>query len=380
MKENAQEISRMKKIKKIIIKPQTTKYNISSTVKILDDNNKLFPKITKNLLKRNNIGYNSQRNINNPIEKQKNINKSLTSTLNIIDHSFPSKNESNNNNILNKRSYNPIMKSYLNKTISHKLNFSKILNKSSLGFKSLNKDKKKLNEINISNFMNNRKISSKTQSFIFSKNNELPNINNSTYNNSLSRITLTKKNLPVKKIYEYYISQESKNVIKPIKNFSKFIKRKYRDPKKRFNKIYCINKSYLCRTKEIKNNNYIAFKNDFDIDEYQNAIMQFLQNRVDIQNLHILMQNYKDFNEKINRKFSPKGRFTNLANKIRNNAPTYLINRLKDLDKNKLIKRAKFLKTKIDIDGKSTENKKENFFEEFDLYMENKYMQNKDKK
>ena len=379
MKENAQEISRMKKIKKIIIKPQTTKYNISSTVKILDDNNKLFPKITKNLLKRNNIGYNSQRNINNPIEKQKNINKSLTSTLNIIDHSFPSKNESNNN-ILNKRSYNPIMKSYLNKTISHKLNFSKILNKSSLGFKSLNKDKKKLNEINISNFMNNRKISSKTQSFIFSKNNELPNINNSTYNNSLSRITLTKKNLPVKKIYEYYISQESKNVIKPIKNFSKFIKRKYRDPKKRFNKIYCINKSYLRRTKEIKNNNYIAFKNDFDIDEYQNAIMQFLQNRVDIQNLHILMQNYKDFNEKINRKFSPKGRFTNLANKIRNNAPTYLINRLKDLDKNKLIKRAKFLKTKIDIDGKSTENKKENFFEEFDLYMENKYMQNKDKK
>ena len=379
MKENAQEISRMKKIKKIIIKPQTTKYNISSTVKILDDNNKLFPKITKNLLKRNNIGYNSQRNINNPIEKQKNINKSLTSTLNIIDHSFPSKNESNNN-ILNKRSYNPIMKSYLNKTISHKLNFSKILNKSSLGFKTLNKDKKKLNEINISNFMNNRKISSKTQSFIFSKNNELPNINNSTYNNSLSRITLTKKNLPVKKIYEYYISQESKNVIKPIKNFSKFIKRKYRDPKKRFNKIYCINKSYLRRTKEIKNNNYIAFKNDFDIDEYQNAIMQFLQNRVDIQNLHILMQNYKDFNEKINRKFSPKGRFTNLANKIRNNAPTYLINRLKDLDKNKLIKRAKFLKTKIDIDGKSTENKKENFFEEFDLYMENKYMQNKDKK
>ena len=379
MNENAQEISRMKKIKKIIIKPQTTKYNISSTVKILDDNNKLFPKITKNLLKRNNIGYNSQRNINNPIEKQKNINKSLTSTLNIIDHSFPSKNESNNN-ILNKRSYNPIMKSYLNKTISHKLNFSKILNKSSLGFKSLNKDKKKLNEINISNFMNNRKISSKTQSFIFSKNNELPNINNSTYNNSLSRITLTKKNLPVKKIYEYYISQESKNVIKPIKNFSKFIKRKYRDPKKRFNKIYCINKSYLRRTKEIKNNNYIAFKNDFDIDEYQNAIMQFLQNRVDIQNLHILMQNYKDFNEKINRKFSPKGRFTNLANKIRNNAPTYLINRLKDLDKNKLIKRAKFLKTKIDIDGKSTENKKENFFEEFDLYMENKYMQNKDKK
>lgn len=379
MKENAQEISRMKKIKKIIIKPQTTKYNISSTVKILDDNNKLFPKITKNLLKRNNIGYNSQRNINNPIEKQKNINKSLTSTLNIIDHSFPSKNESNNN-ILNKRSYNPIMKSYLNKTISHKLNFSKILNKSSLEFKSLNKEQKKLNEINISNFMNNRKISSKTQSFIFSKNNELPNINNSTYNNSLSRITLRKKNLPVKKIYEYYISQESKNVIKPIKNFSKFIKRKYRDPKKRFNKIYCINKSYLRRTKEIKNNNYIAFKNDFDIDEYQNAIMQFLQNRVDIQNLHILMQNYKDFNEKINRKFSPKGRFTNLANKIRNNAPTYLINRLKDLDKNKLIKRAKFLKTKIDIDGKSTENKKENFFEEFDLYMENKYMQNKDKK
>ena len=378
MKENKKDILKIKKIKNIIMKSKQDKHNISSSLNF-GNNNKLFPKITKNLLNKHINGYNSQRNIINPTLEQKNLSKSSNSTINIIDQSFPSRNQLNNN--INKKSYNPILENSLNTTISRQLNFNKTLNKSCFEPKILNKNIRNLNEMTISNFMNNRKISkSKTQPLIFNKN-SLPNINNNTYNNSISKIFFRKKNIPAKKIYEYYISQESKNIIKPIKNFDKFIKRKYRDPKKRFNKIYCINKSYLQRTKEIKNNKFIALKKDFDIDEYQNAILLFLQNRVDIKNLHILIQNYKDFNEKINRKFSPKGRFTNLANKIRNNAPTYLINKLKDLDKNKLVKRAKFLKTKIDLDNKKNdENKKENYFEEFDLYMENKYMRKIDKK
>ena len=139
----------------------------------------------------------------------------------------------------------------------------------------------------------------------------------------------------------------------------------------RFNKIYCINQSYIKHTKLLKNNRKIAYKKDFDINEYQNAILRFLENRVDSINLNNLGQNYREFNEKMNRKFSPKGRFTNLANKIMNHAPNYLVDKLKELDKKKLIKRAKYLKSNIDIEGKP-ENKKEDYFEEFKLYMEKK--------
>ena len=100
---------------------------------------------------------------------------------------------------------------------------------------------------------------------------------------------------------------------------------------------------------------------------------------MDLANLLSLGQNYKEFNEKINQKFSFKGRYTDLANRIKNHAPTYLINKLRDLDKNKLIKRAKFLKSSIDIDKKK-DNKKENYFEEFEIYLENKHMLNVYKK
>ena len=39
-----------------------------------------------------------------------------------------------------------------------------------------------------------------------------------------------------------------------------------------------------------------------DINEYQNAILRFLENRVDSINLNNLGQNYREFNEKMNRK------------------------------------------------------------------------------
>ena len=372
------ETNKKRKIKKIIIinnklnKPSNNN-SLRSIDKNFDKNSSiLFPEIKKKKLKQ------KERNNNNLYNYQKNISKSniipeinknsnyriITSSLNIIDNSIISRNvnQSKNNQSSFHKSYNAWIESSLNnKTyLSNRINFNKIINKSCIGFNDNNKENNSLN--------NRKKYKHKTQSFISKKNsiNNLPNINN-----DLSKSFLMKKKIPVKKIYEYYIKKESENIIKPIKNFDNFIKRKYRDPKKRFNKIYCINKSYLKRTKELKNNREIALKDDFDINEYQNAIMQFLENRVDSINLNSLGQNYREFNDKINKRYSPKGRFTNLANKIRNHAPIYLINKLRDLDKNKLIKRAKYLKSNINID-KKPDNKKENYFEEFELYLENK--------
>jgi hypothetical protein len=381
---NENEIPKKKILKKVtIMKIKKIEPNNSVQRSVDTIKHNIFPKIRKKILKNKNYNrnvYNSQKQINKNIIPIINLNdkdQNLNSTINIIDNS-------RNNSQINNNNYVSLKKSF-NKTIDYPLNNSINKSKNIIFNKTISKSFFDLKEINKEMINNHRKLfKSKTQSPIITNKNTLPNINNNMNNNAINNNSpiksyLNKKSIPVKKIYDYYISQESKNIIKPITNFDKFFKKKYKDPKKRFNKIYCINQSYIRRTKEIKNNNKIAFKDDFDIDEYQNALLQFLQNRVDLANLLSLGQNYKEFNEKINQKFSFKGRYTDLANRIKNHAPTYLINKLRDLDKNKLIKRAKFLKSSIDIDKKK-DNKKENYFEEFEIYLENKHMLNVYKK
>ena len=357
---------------------------INSSLKSIDSiNNSLYPKINKNILKNNdktkhNKLNKSQRHnnkINFPEVSQDNQNINSISAINIIDNSLISRNNKklNTNHVTFHKSYAETMESVLNNSLNsnNKKNFSRKINQSCIDFNKNKKERNRLidTSIIIKDIDERRLFRNKTQSYIDSKKINLinlPNINN----NKLSKSN-NKKDIPVKKIYEYIIKKEKKNIIKPIKNVDKFINRKYKDPKMRFNKIYCINQSYIRHTKQLKNNRKIAYKKDFDINEYQNAILRFLENRVDSINLNNLGQNYREFNEKMNRKFSPKGRFTNLANKIMHHAPNYLVDKLRELDKNKLIKRAKFLKSNIDID-QETENKKEDYFQEFNLYMEKK--------
>ena len=69
----------------------------------------------------------------------------------------------------------------------------------------------------------------------------------------------------------YHEKIKDNNVDDPIYNFTKFIEKKY---KKNFNKLYLymINKPYLVGIQEIKNNNSIAYKENFDLKEYQNIL------------------------------------------------------------------------------------------------------------
>ena len=58
-----------------------------------------------------------------------------------------------------------------------------------------------------------------------------------------------------------------------------------------------------------------------------------------------LKKRYEKFNEEVRnykRNFKYKGRYTKLADKIRKNAPSYLIKRLKQLDEENLISKAKY--------------------------------------
>ena len=58
-----------------------------------------------------------------------------------------------------------------------------------------------------------------------------------------------------------------------------------------------------------------------------------------------LKKQYEKFNDEMKshkRNYIYKGRYTKLADKIRKNAPSYLINRLKQLDEENLISKAKY--------------------------------------
>ena len=379
MKKNTIEINNKRNIKKVIIMKSNKVQPISSSLKSMNSMyNSLFPKIKKSILKRNDKSKNnnlnkSQRLINKtsfPEVNQDNKNKNTISAINIIDNSLISRNNQklHSNHVTFHKSYIETLESLLNNSLnqSTKKYFNKKINKSCIDFNEHKKENNKSTEtsIIIKDINDRRLFRNKTQSYINSKKMSLNNLPSIYKPNK-------KKDIPVKQIYEYIIKKENKNIIKPIKNFDKFINKKYKNQKMRFNKIYCINQSYIMHTKLLKNNREIAYKKDFDINEYQNAILRFLENRVDSINLNNLGQNYREFNEKMNRKFTPKGRFTNLANKIMNHAPNYLVDKLRELDKNKLIKRAKYLKSTIDI-AQKPENKKEDYFEEFKLYMEKK--------
>ena len=366
--EPLQDINKFKTVKNSHLKNYS--YNLFNNNNSKISNHKL--KISK-LIYNNNINNSFIPPLNStyqPKENRKNI-----SLFNIF--------ESPLNSSLND---SKTLKDNRNISLYDKINKNKNLGKHILEKIEQEKEIKGLSKSDIFAETNNKK---KCINLKKNKSQNFPKLNNH-FNNSLNNIfskTIKKQNslspkelnqlikdkdITSRKIFDYYVYQNSRDTFKPIKNFDKFLKKKYRIPKNRFNKIYCINKSYLNRLEQLKNNRIIAYKDDFNIKEYQGTLLQLLNKRVDDNNLNTLGKNYRDFNENMNKKIIPKGRFTNLADKIRNNAPFFLIKRLEEMDKEKLIARAKFLKSNIDF-NKKKENSNENIFKEFDLYMEKKH-------
>lgn len=188
------------------------------------------------------------------------------------------------------------------------------------------------------------------------------------------------RNVSARNIYEYYISEEIKddNIPDAIDNFTKFIEKKYRNPNKKFDKLYGIKKSHLVRLQEIKNNNSIAYKEDFDLKEYQNILCGMIKKRVRNDNIYILKEDFKKINEKLNKGFlSHKGRFSQLAEKIRYNAPSYLVDKLKKLDEEKIKAKARYFNINL---NKKKDADIDYALEDFDYYLENKFVPNIDAK
>jgi len=149
-----------------------------------------------------------------------------------------------------------------------------------------------------------------------------------------------KKKVSANEIIIHYIKENerdnSKNI--PFNEFTKYLKN---NEFVKFNygidKIYGNTKSFLRRVEEIKKNNVIAYKNDFNIENYQNTLLKILKKRVTEKSYNRLQKSYKLFNERNFDIIIPRGRYVNLAEKLKDFLSKDIYEKMKRTDKNYLL-------------------------------------------
>ena len=110
---------------------------------------------------------------------------------------------------------------------------------------------------------------------------------------------------------------------------------------KKFNygldKIYGNSQTFLRRLEEIKKNNIIAFKKDFNIENYQSTLLKILKKRVSQKSYINLQTSYRLFNERNYGMLIPRGRYINLAEKLKDFLSKDIYEKMKRTDRNYLI-------------------------------------------
>ena len=324
--------------------------------------------------------HQNTKNINN---KNKNIElNSISITNNIIrlnknhSHNYIDFHDQNNNNNKNELNNSTIATNYRNIVINNKNLFKNTFNKQKIKIplsKScvFSKTQKKLyDNNNISNKSINY-LDSKTLEESKSKientniyesymnkniNNENENIINSNKSIKilLPKLNYKKKPLPfiirsknnkitANDIYLHYLKEnendKNKNERQPtIIDFAKYLK--HIDNKKfnyGFNKIYGDDENFKNRINEIKKNKNIALKNDFNIQDYQKTLLKLLKKRVSEKSLEKLETRYKLFNERNYGMMIPRGRYINLADKLKDFLSKDIFEKVKRMDRNYVI-------------------------------------------
>ena len=325
----------------------------------------------KNRKEINKSFYNIKKNANFGLESPKN---NIFNLQNNKQKLILSQFQNNNifSKIMKKNSLTPINKYNFHKVKSmynvyqfqsRNNNNNDLLNTSQI-FKNYGSKNNSIQEIKtMKNFQNNSKNNLNLNNFTgynTTKNNtNYTNSNNySKYFNFSIRMNKRNKNfskfffksqskfITSKRIFKHYIREEERDKVTPIKYFLrggapkslKKIKKLYKEKNIKFDK----------RIKEIKSNSTIAFKDDFNILEYQTTLIKLLSKRVSDNSLNDLQKNFVIFNEKNFGMVGPKGRFTNMAEKIKYNIPSYLYEKIKQLDIDKLISRYNYYKNSYD--------------------------------
>ena len=350
------------------LKKKENHANINSYFKSLKRNKSQMNDSKNNLPFLNSNNYNS---INNE------SNKRLSFSPKLNEHSTTNKNASINlsgSNSVKAFQKKPIKLQFFSKVQAMSANRNK---KNPDKFHSL--DSPKMSQFRVRKSLKNHNLYFDIKQLSFEEDNK--NVNLSNDNNDKERIHMKKRikfkpfgfsefyklsknpDVSARNIYQHYILEEMKDEIPDTsKNFTKYILKKYKNPQNKLNELYGINEDNMRRIKEIKSNKMIALKSDFNVKEYQNILCGLIKKRCDNDSIVNLKKKYEQFNEdtkNYKRNIKYKGRYTKLADKLRKNAPSYLINRLKQLDEENLILKAKYFN--VDL-SKNQEEKNNRFF------------------
>ena len=126
--------------------------------------------------------------------------------------------------------------------------------------------------------------------------------------------------------------------------------------------LYGDSPSFKNNLYEIKKNDYIAKKKDFKINEYQKLLMKLFEKKISDQNMDKLRNDFRVFNEKNYGMEIPKGRYINLALKLKDHLSDFAFENIKKLDRNyhKYYSNEKKEDNKDKRKNKNKKNKKEN--------------------
>ena len=351
-KEKLNKIKKLNQLKKIDNK--NIKYNFFNTSFITQQMNKTKNKSIDNIndtinKNRKSLGFPNQnflnkKNILKPINQKTLYKVKSTPQLLRNDTKNNIKNINNNNN---------------NNFFSSKKSFTKLSNTKNNKLETLKKQlNNSYNSFNVLNSKNNTIFNStKDNNTNYFLSNDATNFFISSYDNNFSKTKISKNNkkrffskffyksqsklISSKKIYNHYIKEDEKDIIKPVKFYFKGgAPRSIKELKE----CYKDNIQFERRMKELKCNNTIALKDDFNILDYQTTLITLLSKRISEKNLHDLQKKFVLFNEKNFGMVGPKGRFTNMAEKIKYNIPLYLYEKIKKLDTDKLISKYNYYK------------------------------------
>ena len=167
-----------------------------------------------------------------------------------------------------------------------------------------------------------------------------------------------KEKTSANEIIIHYLKENERDTSKniPFNNFKKYLKKiDYRKFNYGLDKIYGNSETFLRRLEEIKKNNIIAFKNDFNIESYQSTLLKILKKRVSEKSYIKLQTSYKLFNERNFGVLIPKGRYLNLAEKLKDFLSKDIYEKMKKTDRNYLLylRKQKEEKNKKEMENQS---------------------------
>lgn len=109
---------------------------------------------------------------------------------------------------------------------------------------------------------------------------------------------------------------------------------------KRLLSLYNLNKDYIIQSYKIKQNNNIALQNDFNLQQYHNMLLQFTGVNVRKEFIIKMRDKLKHINtlntERYNHlKYNPKTRWDKLIEKVGNDLPKYIVDKIRKLNENR---------------------------------------------